>query len=215
MLLLATFELGKSLVRSLGLVLLAALLSALGPAFASTDLAGEVLTINKDTTAGEVVLLWTGGTSPWEVFRSPTPVAVVDPSNRLATTTAGSWTDVPPASEALLFYQVGSCALPATPIPHGCASCDVCDTWGISWAPIACTSHYMVRWKCTFVSEQAWEVFGTSVADICTDIGMCDRCGSGVVYIRVQACNGSGCSVAADVPADELPSQCGGGCCVP
>jgi len=209
-------RLPNSLLRCCGLLLLVA---AVGPAgagvSAAVDLAGEVLTVNKGAGPGEVVLLWTGGTSPWQVFRSTAPATVLDPSNRLATTTVGSWTDVPPGSASLVFYQVGSCATPAAPAPHGCASCDVCDIWGLSWAPVACTSHYVVRWKCTFVPEQTWNVFATSVADICTDIGMCARCSNGVVYIRVEACNGAGCSLAVDVPASEIPSQCGGGCCVP
>ena len=182
---------------------------------ASADLAGEFLTVEKGTAPGEVVLRWTGGTSPWEVFRSTSPGAVLDPPNRLGTTTASSWPDVPPANEHLIFYNVVSCATPAAPAPRGCVGCDVCDTWGLSWAPVACTSHYVVRWGCVFNPEQAWNVFATSVGDICFDIGMCERCGSGVQYIRVEACNGSGCSIAVDVPDSEIPSQCGGGCCVP
>jgi hypothetical protein len=202
-------------VRCLGLVLLAAVASVLEPASASTELAGEVLTVAKGAAPGEVVLLWTGGTSPWEVFRSIAPATVTHPGNRLGATSAGSWADLPPANESLFFYQAVSCATPAAPAPHGCVGCDVCDTWGLSWAAVACSSHYVVRWGCVFSSEQAWNVFTTSVGDICSDIGMCARCGSGVQYIRVQACNGSGCSIAVDVPDSEIPSQCGGGCCVP
>ena len=130
-------------MRCLGLVLVASLASALGQASASTELAGEVLTVGKGAAPGEVVLLWTGGTSPWEVFRSTSPATVPDPSNRLATTTASSWLDVPPANEPLVLYQVVSCATPAAPAPHGCVGCDVCDTWGLSWAPVACTTHYV------------------------------------------------------------------------
>jgi hypothetical protein len=185
------------------------------PADASADLAGEVLTLEQGSAPGEVVLHWTGGASPWEVFRSTNPATVVDPTNRLTTTTAVSWPDTPPPGDSPVFYQVVSCATPASPVPHGCVGCDVCDAWGLSWAPVACTSRYVVRWACVFNPEQAWDVFATSVGDICFDIGMCDRCGSGVQYIRVQACNGSGCSVAVDVPDSEIPSQCGGGCCVP
>jgi hypothetical protein len=144
------------------------------------------------------------------VFRSNAPGTVTDPAYRLGATTVGSWTDLSPANDSLVFYQVVSCATPAAPAPHGCASCDVCDVWGLSWAAVACTTHYVVRWKCTFVAEQAWNISATSVTDICTDIGMCERCSNGV-----ESCNGSGCSSAVDVPASELPSQCGGGCCVP
>ena len=197
------------------LLLIAAVGFAVGArSAASTDLTGEVLTVNKGAAPGEVVLLWTGGTTPWEVFRSNAPGTVTDPTNRLGSTTVGSWTDLPP-NQPLTFYQVSSCTTPAAPVPHGCANCDICDTWGLSWAPIACTTHYVVRWRCVFNPEQAWNVVAISVSDICFDIGMCDRCGSGVEYIRVQACNGSGCSIEADVPDSEIPSQCGGGCCVP
>lgn len=177
--------------------------------------ATELLSLDRGSSADEVVLHWTGGTSPWEVFRSTDPATVLAPANRVGQTGAPAWTDVAAPDEPLVFYHVGSCGVPAAPQPHGCANCDVCDTWGLSWPPVACADRYAVRWKCTFNPEQLWNVFATSVEDICFDIGMCERCSSGVVYIRVQACSGSGCSLAVDVPAAEIPHQCGGGCCVP
>lgn len=182
---------------------------------ASTTLAAEVLTVQKGPAAAEVTLNWTGGASPWQVFRSTDPVTMIAPANLLGTTTTGSWTDAPPADETMVFYVVGSCGTPAAPAPRGCATCDICDAWGLSWAPIACADHYVVRWKCVFHPEQAWTVVGTSVGDICVDIGMCDLCVSGVEYIHVEACSGVGCSVAAGVPIFETPNICGGGCCVP
>lgn len=176
----------------------------------------EVLMLEKGPPAGAVTLHWAGGTSPWEIFRSIDPGMVVAPSNRLAETSATSWTDAPPADQHLVVYQVNSCGTPAAPEPHGCATCDICDTWGLTWAAVACTDHYLVLWKCIFFPEQVWNVGNaTSVGDICSDIGMCDRCSSGVEYIHVEACSGSGCSSAAAVPTSETPSQCGGGCCVP
>ncbi len=214
------FSAGGLAVRRNGLELAGLLFVMAAVAFAdsteaSADLAGEILTVNKGAVPGGVVLIWTGGTSPWEVYRSTSPATVLDPANRLGTTTAGPWPDTPPPNQSLVFYQVVSCATPAAPAPHGCVGCDVCDTWGLSWAPVACTTHYVVRWGCVFNPAQTWNVFATSVGDICFDIGMCERCGSGVQYIRVEACNGSGCSIAVDVPDSEIPSTCGGGCCAP
>lgn len=202
-----------------GIVLLSPQIGTLARAIegpiASTSVAAEILTVEKGPATGEVILSWTGGTSPWEVFRSTDPTTVIAPASFLGTTATGSWTDTPPADESIVFYLVGSCGTPATPVPRGCTTCDICDAWDLSWAPIACADHYVVRWKCVFHAEQAWSVVGNSVGDICFDIGMCDLCGAGVEYIRVQACSGVGCSVAANVPVSETPNSCGGGCCVP
>ena len=150
-----------------------------------------------------------------EVFRSTDPSIVPEPVSLLGTTAAGSWIDAPPADERLVFYEVISCGAPAPPDPRGCAACDICDSWSISWDPVACADYYVVRWKCIFHAEQAWMLIGTSVGDICNDLGMCDACETGVEYLRVEACGGAGCSSASSVPVSETPSLCGGGCCVP
>lgn len=170
--------------------------------------------------ASDVSLQWVGGQLPWQVFRSTDPATVTDPANRLGDTDLQAWVDSPPAAE-LIFYRVTSCGSPGSPSPHGCSNCDFCDLWGLSWDAVACARHYVVRWKCgTFNPEQVWNVGNTTmVDDICFDIGMCDGgtcvAGGSVQYIRVEACNPSGCSAAASVPSNETPGSCGGGCCFP
>ena len=54
----------------------------------------------------------------------------------------------------------------------------------------------------------------TAIADVCNDIEMCNgMCAFTVGYIKVQACNDDGCSALVDIPADQAPITCGGGCC--
>lgn len=55
--------------------------------------------------AGEVVLTWTGGTPPFEVFRSTDPADVITAANKLAETVDATWTDVPPVA-GVHFYKV-------------------------------------------------------------------------------------------------------------
>jgi PKD repeat protein len=57
------------------------------------------------TGAGEVVLTWTGGAPPFEVFRSADPADVISAANKLAETEDSTWTDVPPVA-GVHFYKV-------------------------------------------------------------------------------------------------------------
>jgi hypothetical protein len=186
---------------------------------ASSPLAQDdiILTLESGPSASDVTLQWTGGQSPWQVFRSVDPASVTAPGNSLGDTDLLMWVDSPPAVD-LSFYQVSSCGRPASPAPRGCSTCDCCDPWGLSWEPVICARHYVVRWKCPLLNpEQVWNVGDvTSVNDVCVDIDMCNgMCSSGVDYIRVQACNPSGCSSSVNVPSSEIPRLCGGGCCCP
>ena len=114
--------------------------------------------------------------------------------------------------------QSGICVggpTPAPTNPHGCSWCMCCDPWPISWDPVAGATYYVVRWKCSIQPEQAHNVGNvTSIADVCNDIDMCNgMCVYTVGYIRVEACNAYGCSAPVDIPVNEIPITCGGGCC--
>ena len=105
---------------------------------------------------------------------------------------------------------------PAPTMPAGCqGACECCEPWPISWSAVPGATHYVVRWKCSINPEQVHDVgANTSVADVCNDIEMCNgMCAFTVGYIKVQACNDDGCSALVNIPADEVPITCGGGCC--
>jgi len=105
---------------------------------------------------------------------------------------------------------------PAAPAnPMGCQVCDCCDPWPISWAAVPGATHYVVRWKCSINPEQVHDVGAvTQIADVCNDIEMCNgMCAFTVGYIKVEACNQDGCSASINIPADQIPITCGGGCC--
>lgn len=104
---------------------------------------------------------------------------------------------------------------PAPDMAAGCAVCDCCDPWPISWAPVPEATHYVVRWKCSINPEQVHDVGSkTAIADVCNDIDMCNgMCAFTVGYIKVEACNGNGCSMSIAIPPAEAPITCGGGCC--
>jgi len=184
------------------------------PAAASLSPAqdGIELTVEKGPGAEEVTLLWTGGVSPWEVFSSADPAAVGAPLSRLGETTGDSWNDSPPIAR-VIFYRVNACGVPPNPVPHGCVSCSCCDLWSISWNPVQCATYYLVSWQCGFF-QQTWNLGNvTFVNDLCDGIDMCSGCANGIGYVRVQACNASGCSTPVNIPIGELPAACGGGCC--
>lgn len=199
-----------------GSIVVRAVIVALLPMLASASLAqdGIDLTVRKGPGADDVTLEWMGGVSPWEVFSSTDPAEVGAPSSRLGESTVRTWFDSPPAADAI-FYRIMNCGLPLNPDPHGCTSCGCCDPWPISWDAVSCATHYRVRWKCSIVPEQMWDAGNVTSADLCLDVGICydDTCTFGVGYIRVEACNATGCSPPIDVPANEIPITCGGGCC--
>lgn len=99
---------------------------------------------------------------------------------------------------------------------NGCA-CDCCaGPWPISWTASAGATHYNVIWQCGIFPEHKINVANVTQADVCgSPVGMCasSECAYGVGYIKVEACNASGCSPAVIVPANGVPIACGGGCC--
>lgn len=71
---------------------------------------GVTLDLNPGPAPGEVVLSWTGGRSPYGVFRSTDPTLVIDPANRLGETAGNTWTDLPPDGETFFYKVTTSCA---------------------------------------------------------------------------------------------------------
>lgn len=68
--------------------------------------ASEVaLSVDRGVATGDVELEWTGGLSPFRVFRSTDPAAITSPAKRIGQTDVRSWTDDPPAAD-LQFYRV-------------------------------------------------------------------------------------------------------------
>src|SRR5262245_66269939 len=57
---------------------------------------GIMLLLHHGTTPTDVILDWTGGTLPYEIYRSPNPAALVTAGNKLAEANGLTWTDVPP-----------------------------------------------------------------------------------------------------------------------
>jgi len=64
------------------------------------------VTITKGSTAGTVVLNWTGGQGPFTIYRSTSKSGVAVSTNAVGTTDALAFTDTPPATEGVAFYVV-------------------------------------------------------------------------------------------------------------
>jgi len=88
----------------LSLGFLAFVLAAL-PCLAVDD--GIALTVGPGAGPGQVDLEWSGGTSPYRVYRSTTATSVAATLNLLGETASTSWVDTPPAGN-LFFYRVTS-----------------------------------------------------------------------------------------------------------
>lgn len=131
------------------------------------------------------------------------------------TTTTGD-PDTSTTSTTNMTNMTGGDPPPPPAMPKGCTNvCECCEPWPISWADVPGATHYVVRWKCSINPEQVIDVGDVNmIGDVCNDIDMCNgMCAFTVGYIRVEACNADGCSTAVDIPADEIPISCGGGCC--
>ena len=143
-------EYGAGVMRRvlIAILLLAPCWSPIRATEESAALAGEILMIEKGPGINEVTLHWTGGRSPWEVFRSTDPASVASPASLLAeTASTGGRMAPPPDAEPLVLHRSAPAARRAAPEPHQLGTCDICDTWGLTWAPVACTDHYDVRWE--------------------------------------------------------------------
>lgn len=66
---------------------------------------GVTILMSKGSTAGEVDVTWSAGSSPFTVYRSTSPSAVDAPANELGSTTNQIYTDVPPAGTTY-YYKV-------------------------------------------------------------------------------------------------------------
>ena len=79
---------------------------------------GVRLAIRLGSSADEVRLDWTGGTPPFSVYRSTSPLNLVAAANKVGETANRAWLDFPPAAP-ILYYAVTSPCVPATEICDG------------------------------------------------------------------------------------------------
>lgn len=181
--------------------------------------ASDVPTTGASTGAGTgtgAVSTSTGVVDPTTGAVDRTTSSTGDASTTDATTSGSTSTASSSSSGGPDTTTNGGEPPPAPTMPAGCqGACECCEPWPISWAAVPGATHYVVRWKCSINPEQVHDVGDkTSVADVCNDIDMCNgMCAFTVGYIRVQACNDDGCSALVDIPADQAPITCGGGCC--
>ena len=78
-------------------------------ALATSGQDGVTLHLAKGPSAGQVSVTWTGGTAPFSVFRSTTPVDVTTTLSYLGTTGSASWLDTPPAGSRFYYYVEPAC----------------------------------------------------------------------------------------------------------
>ena len=159
---------------------------------------GVMLTLSPGPGAGEVTLNWSGGLSPYSIYRSTDKTSVVMPGNLVATTNGTGWIDAPPppVGEAL-FYEIRA---------FGCASDAECPTGH-------CADLYCCSTACTGTC-QACDLPGAEGTCLplpagseppgeCAPGSACD--GTGTCLLN----DGGGC--AAD--ADCLSGHCADGFC--
>jgi hypothetical protein len=66
---------------------------------------GIQLTVARGALPGDVLLTWSGGTEPFQVFRSDEPGNVSDPANLIGQTPTSNWNDAPPPA-IIHYYHV-------------------------------------------------------------------------------------------------------------
>lgn len=98
-----------------------------GPAAKPPD--GVVLTLTSGPGPDDVTLNWSGGLTPYSVYRSTDKTGVVDDGNLLGMTSGSSWIDTPPAGQAV-YYEVraSGCASDAECPTGHCADLYCCST---------------------------------------------------------------------------------------
>jgi hypothetical protein len=156
-----------------------------------------------DLTSTTVDLTTTGDPSTTTTGNDPGTTTTGDPDTSTTSTTNTT-------------NMTGGDPPPPPAMPKGCTNvCECCEPWPISWADVPGATHYVVRWKCSINPEQVIDVGDVNmIGDVCNDIDMCNgMCAFTVGYIKVEACNADGCSMAVNFPVDEIPISCGGGCC--
>lgn len=88
-------------------------------------------------------------------------------------------------------------------------------SWPITWTASEGASSYQARWKCGQFDEVVVDLGDVLESDPCA-LGMCEgQCAFDLKEVRIQACNGEGCSAPTGTPESELPGSCGpdGLCC--
>lgn len=138
-------------------------------------------------------------TGPTSVGNTTTTVAATSsPAATTTTTTTGSGM---------------SCPVPPPTGVSGCTTCGACDTWSVSWDPVATATHYEVEYVCSISTYQSPNILDTD-AELCFEVGMCSHCPFTIGGIWVKACDGTCCSAGTMVDIAETPLSCGGDCCV-
>jgi hypothetical protein len=105
----------------------------------------------------------------------------------------------------------GSCAVPDPTNVVGCPSCEACDTWNVTWDPVATATHYKVAFTC-LGSYESPNILDTD-AELCLEVGMCSYCSFGASALSVKACDATCCSAGTPV-LDGAPIGCQVDCCV-
>jgi hypothetical protein len=83
------------------------------------------------------------------------------------------------------------------------------------WDPAPRATYYEVGWSCSGGSLEIYNMgYKTYLDDMIIETHLGQACGGFVTYLGVRACNATyGCSAWSDVPSNEVPSFCIGGCC--
>src|SRR5262245_29903275 len=102
-----SLKFGASRARSLARIGLALLIVVLGAADAPAQTSAIVLTVRHGPGPLDVTLEWTGGSAPYEIFRSIDMKDVCQPQNTLAITDVRTWADLAPPA-GFVYYRVHS-----------------------------------------------------------------------------------------------------------
>lgn len=98
-----------------------------GAAFASSTVNADsiLLTVQRGPASGQITLSWTGGTAPFDVYRSTSPAGVVAPPHLLGSSAGSPWIDSPPVAP-ILYYVVTAAASPVcgNSVREGAEQCD-------------------------------------------------------------------------------------------
>jgi hypothetical protein len=85
-------------------------LAAAVPAWGASGEDGITITLSKGPSAGNITLTWTGGLTPYSVFRSTSALEVTTPFGFLGTSAASGFIDTPPVGGTFFYYIQGECA---------------------------------------------------------------------------------------------------------
>ena len=68
-------------------------------------LPGITLSVVRATLVGDAMLQWLGGSAPFTVYASPSPIGLLSPGNAIGTTSGRLWADTPPPG-TIVYYKV-------------------------------------------------------------------------------------------------------------